>query len=701
MSLTDLTFEREKLNDVRRFIDSEIERLNGIIVSSRELAKTEGADFNMYNPNGGMYSGIELTNVHYEMEKQFAAAASAELDIDFLRKNRLAPYFARIDFKPDTGRPQSVYIGLRTLQDPDTYKMVICDWRAPISSLFYDDFDGKASFEAPRGRITGDLMLKRQFRFKDGELDCYIDSSLKIDDSILRDVLSGNANQHLKVIVNSIQREQNKAIRFAELKNLLVCGPAGSGKTSVGFHRLAFLLYRSRRELTSAEIVMFSNNDIFSSYVADVIPELGEMPINYADFYSVFKAEIPEYNIEDYYSLAETLIKGDKLRKRGCEIKNSEKFLDEICDFALDFEPDFKDIKYAGNIILSKDELALRYESDTESSSKAKAERICAYAVSKIDEYFTANHDAIYEKLDAESAIDEDTAKLVKQRRRSVKQTALDMMKTAAVADAVTLYLRAVGKYAEKYGEREALTRSLESMKRGVLQFEDALCVVWIKCALGTAAALSGVKHVLIDEAQDMSLLQHRILLKMFPQALFTLLADGNQAILPSVNTVDVQALKKLYNAEYMYLDRSYRSTKQINSAALELLPESARYEVFERDGDEVICADGEKALKETVADMCKQSRSVCVITKTAAQAKSVYDLLKADVPGLRLCDSKNGVMTNDPTVMPLALTKGLEFDCVAVCGKAGDFDGEENKHYKYMAVTRALHRLAIVKLHS
>ncbi len=699
MSLTDLTFEREKLEDVRRFIDSEIERLNGIIVSSRELAKTEGADFNMYNPNGGMYSGIELTNVHYEMEKQFAAAVTAELDIDFLRKNRPAPYFARIDFKPDTGRPQSVYIGLRTLQDPDTYKMVICDWRAPISSLFYDDFDGKAYFEAPRGRITGDLTLKRQFRFKDGELDCYIDSSLKIDDTILRDVLSGNANQHLKVIVNSIQREQNKAIRYAEMKNLLVCGPAGSGKTSVGFHRLAFLLYRSRRELTSAEIVMFSNNDIFSSYVADVIPELGEMPINYADFYSVFKAEIPAYGIEDYYSLAETLIKGDDLRKRGCEIKNSEKFLDEICDFAFDFEPDFKDIKYAGEVILSKEELALRYAGDTESSAKAKAERICAYAVSKIDEYFVANHDAVYERLDADSAIDEDTAKLVKQRRRSVKQTALDMMKNAAVADAVTLYLRAVGRYADKYGEREALTRSLESLKRGVLQFEDALCVVWIKCALGTAAALSGVKHVLIDEAQDMSLLQHRILLKMFPQALFTLLADGNQAILPAVNTANVGELKALYDAEYMYLDRSYRSTKQINAAALELLPGNARYEIFERDGDDVTFGNGVQALKAALKDMTAASHSVCIITKTAAQAQKVYNMLKPEFEDLHLCDSKNGVMTNDPTVMPLALTKGLEFDGVAVCGEPGDFDGGANKHYKYMAVTRALHRLAVITL--
>ena len=133
--------------------------------------------------------------------------------------------------------------------------------------------------------MEGKLSLKRQYKFQNGELKGFVNSDIKIDDDILRDVLSSSSGEHLKVIVNSIQREQNKAIRYSDSKNLIVYGPAGSGKTSVGFHRIAYLLYRNRRELISSEIVMFSNNDIFSSYVADIIPELGEMPINYASFF--------------------------------------------------------------------------------------------------------------------------------------------------------------------------------------------------------------------------------------------------------------------------------------------------------------------------------------------------------------------------------------------------------------------------------
>lgn len=699
MAQEELSLERRKLDETREFIDSEIERLGEVIVTSRQLAKTEGADFNMYNPNGGMYSGLELTNVHYEIEKQFAEAKIAELDIEFLRKNRPAPYFARVDFTPDsTGSKQSHYIGLRTLRMPNSPKIVICDWRAPISSLFYDDFDSKAYFDAPNGKITGELSLKRQFKYKDGELEGYSDSSMKIDDSILCDVLSSSTSQHLKVIVNSIQREQNKAIRYSKLKNLLVCGPAGSGKTSVGFHRLAFLLYRSRRELTSSEIVMFSNNDIFSSYVADVIPELGEMPINYASFYSVFSAEIPNFRIDDYYSLAEKLINGDSLRARGARIKNSEAFSRFIVDSALSCEPIFSDIKYDDSVILTADELKARYDGDFENNSRLKAERICSYAISKIDEFFIANHEAIYEKLDADSDVYEDTAKLVKRAKHELKSRVRDELRAVTITDPVALYVRAVKEYIDKYGDGEALMRSLESTKRGVLQFEDALCVVFIKHALGSAAILSGVKHVLVDEAQDLSLLQHRILLKMFPQALFTLLADKNQAILPSVNTTDIEALQTLYGAEYMYLGKSYRSTKQINEFAMSLLPESARYDIFERNGEAVSFVSGDNGLKDEFLRLKDISPSTCIVTKTDSEAVRLYNLLKPFVHELRLCNSKSGELSNAPTVMMLSLTKGLEFDNVIVSDINGEFDGEKNKGFMYMASTRALHRLSIAR---
>ena len=207
----DMISEEQKFNNVRDFLDSEILRLTALIKEYRDDIKEQGEDFNRDNPNGGMYSGMELTEIHYEMEKKMLYTQEAINDIEFYKRLRNSPYFARVDFKVEGAlKEKKVYIGLRTLQDPDTFEMYVCDWRAPIASLFYEDFSDKAYFDAPRGRMYGDLLLKRQYKFKDGALHYYLDSDVKIDDEILRDVLSSSSGEHLKVIVNSIQREQNK-----------------------------------------------------------------------------------------------------------------------------------------------------------------------------------------------------------------------------------------------------------------------------------------------------------------------------------------------------------------------------------------------------------------------------------------------------------------------------------------------------------
>ena len=579
----DMKIEEQNAEYVQAFLDNEIVRLGELIEEYKANVKVMGEDFNMDNPNGGMYSGMELTEIHHEMEKQFIYSEEAARDAYFYKKLRNAPYFARVDFKGDNAlKEKKIYIGLRTLQKHDTFEMLVCDWRAPVASLFYEDFEDKAYFEAPRGRINGDLLLKRQFKFENGKLKYYVDSDLKIDDDILRDVLSSSSGEHLKVIVNSIQREQNKVIRHSDNENLLVVGPAGSGKTSVGFHRLAYLLYQNRTELSSAEIIMFSNNDIFSSYVADIIPELGEMPINYSSFYNIFAAEIPTITTGDYYSLAESIINGDERRRKAASVKLGRDFVDFLeCDTDVS-EPQFSDITLYNQVVFSKEALLERFLSDTENSQKARGERLAAYIQGVVDEYFINHREEIYLQIDAESEIDEDTAKLFRAKRRDVKQAATQMIKSAILVDPVAVYIKLVEKYAQQTNCPELLD-TLSSLDKGYLEFEDALGVVYVKSVLGMSAVLSGVKHILIDEAQDLAYIQHRLILKMFPRARVTLLGDTNQAIISELNTTSKEQLAKIYNAKTLTLNKSYRSTKEINSYALELLPEEKRYEIFER----------------------------------------------------------------------------------------------------------------------
>lgn len=700
MTDSDMIIEELYANKVGQFLDFEIQRLGRQITEYKSNIKMLGEDFNMDNPNGGMYSGMELTETHHEMEKQMLYAEEAARDIHFYKKLKNSPYFARVDFKAEGARAEkSIYIGLRTLQHHDDFQMLVCDWRAPVSSLFYEDFEDKAYYIAPRGKIFGDLNLKRQFKFENGRVKYYVDSDLKIDDDILREVLSNSSGEHLKVIVNSIQREQNKVIRYADMENLLVTGPAGSGKTSVGFHRLAYLLYQNRTELTSAEIIMFSNNDIFSSYVADIIPELGEMPINYASFYTVFAAELPSVNVSDYYALAESVINGDEVRGKCAGIKLNGDFMKYLDENADRTEPRFEDITLYGETIVSGEALLQRFLGDDENNMKTRSERLFAYVQGVIDEFFVNHRQEIYRNVDSETEVSEDTAKAVKRKRNEVKACAGDMIRNATRVDPITIYFNLLEAYARQIDCPELLNTK-NSLLKGYLEFEDAVGVVYVKTVLGSCAVLNGVKHILIDEAQDMSLMQHRIILKMFPRAKVTLLADTNQAIIPLLNSTQADSLAQLYNAKTLRLNKSYRSTKQINNFAIDLLPEDSRYDIFERDGEDVLCLKGDaKGIKRIAVEFSCKSSSTCIITRTFKDAVEVYNSLKDTVEGLRLCNSKSCELSNTPIVMPLALTKGLEFDNVIVCGKNGGFEGEENKKYLYMAATRALHRLAVCDL--
>ncbi len=685
---------------VKEFLNKETNRLKELIVTYKARVKAQGEKFNEDNPNGGMYAGIELTELHYEMENQMQEIENAHYDIQFYEKLKNAPYFARVDFTPNrTGRKQEIYIGLKTLQEPDTYNTLVCDWRAPISSLFYDDFStSDAFFNAPAGVIEGKLTLKRQYKFQNGELKGFVNSDIKIDDDILRDVLGENTHEHLRVIVNSIQREQNKAIRYSDSKNLIVYGPAGSGKTSVGFHRIAYLLYRNRKELISSEIVMFSNNDIFSSYVADIIPELGEMPINYASFYTIFKAELEGFAVSDYYDLANTLIIGNDKRKKSVALKYDEKFIDFLKVHAENYLPEFKDVKLFDEIIISKDDILDRYVSDSENAPSARAERLVSFVNGVIDEYFIEHREKIYEIIDMESSIDEDTSKLYKIKRRELKHNVGRELRASVLADPTMIYFNILENYANTVGGfSDVLKDTKQKIQNRILDFEDALAIVFTKCVMGESAILTGVKHILIDEAQDLSLLQHRIILTMFPRAKYTLLADTNQAINPEINSVSVEKLAELYGANTLYLNRSYRSTEEINKLAISLLPEDKAYDIFGRSGDNVEFKSGENVLSDEIKSYREKSPSVAIITKTIDEARELHKELIKEIPDIRLCDNKSCVLSEAPIIMPLILTKGLEFDSVIVFNKDDTFSGESNKPYLYMAVTRALHRLCII----
>lgn len=251
-----------------------------------------------------------------------------------LKYLRQTPYFGRIDFQEDgTGWQEQVYIGRYGFCNRKTFEYDIYDWRTPIANMFYECFPGRASYKCPAGEIRGELSCKRQYQIKEGVMEYCYDTNMAVQDEVLGKVLSENTDKVLRVIIDTITKDQNHAIRQPYETDLLITGPAGSGKTSVGMHRLAYLLYNNRASLASNKIVVMSRNQIFSSYVAGILPELGEENVQDVLFDELLNRGISkEYHKKSFYEQVEFLLKNEEnsVRKDGIVLKYSGEFLDYI-----------------------------------------------------------------------------------------------------------------------------------------------------------------------------------------------------------------------------------------------------------------------------------------------------------------------------------------------------------------------------------
>lgn len=693
--------EIEYLDMVQLFIDNEVEKLNNLAVELENKIMEEGQKFSLDNPYGGVYGGIGLSDLHHSIERKIQRCETAKSDAHFLKKVRSNPYFARINFKEEAFDTDEFYIGIKTLFDEKEIAPYVYDWRAPVSSLFYEDFeDDVAYYEAPSGRIEGKIESRCQFRFKDGKLASCFESQLKVDDDILQKALSEGSTDRLKVIVSSIQKEQNKAIRFGGDKNLIVCGPAGSGKTSVGFHRLAYLLYANRENLSSAEIAMFTGSDIFASYVSDIIPELGEAPIRDFNFYQLMSRNLGGIKFSDYYSLTEDILTGNKKRKNESAVKYSKKFISFLENYIKEKSVGFSSFTLYGDEVYTGEEI-----SELLSRKKKKCRRfneqlnaISNYADEKIEEYFAVNYQKIYEILHEETSILDDTAEQVRQMRQEIKNKSRQKLQKELEGNDFFMLADIYEEYEkEKLTDISLCKGYKKNLGRNFIQFEDALLIIYIKCLLGKIAVHTNVRHVLIDEAQDFSPIQHKIIKYLYPKAKFTVLTDSRQAIFPSFNSTDINEIAGIYSAEIMNLKKSYRSTRQINSFAKSLL-KNADYETFDRDGEEPEISETNDVISEIKKSLEGIEGTACIITKTTAFAREIFNVLSVDTD-VEIYDNRRKIFSDKIGIMPVTYTKGLEFDnVIIVSNNENDFYSEGSEPFLYMAATRALHKLKIIK---
>ncbi|MCL2456927.1 MAG: UvrD-helicase domain-containing protein, partial [Defluviitaleaceae bacterium] len=672
---------------------------------------------------------------------------------------------------------EKIYIGRHSLFDERAQNFLVYDWRAPISSLYYDFGTGAASFKIPTtgAEIFGEIRLKRQFQIEKGELIYLFDNDIAIEDDILRLELSKASEARIKTIINTIQADQNTAIR-AESGDILVYGPAGCGKTSVGLHRLAYLLYRHRNSLSSAKVRIFSPNEVFSSYIAGIIPDLGEEDVQTLDF-SMLLAKQKKFRSP--FEMIEFLnAHPNEIRSWWIREKFSAKFLDELEEIISSYEPVFENVVFYDDILCNAERLKSLYQDRTSQGTLAtKTERVISYVSRCFSDYFASHKKKITEIFNDIS--DENFSDgIIRAKFEEEKNIALADIRNRSFPRAQKIFDRVLKKYARsqqrqivanenatsqnsafsheekerasqncafshdethatnhKFQTRDSSDESTSFQKNNweknyfyarevtrseILFFEDALVNFYIDLLTGRIPPEKNVKHILIDEAQDLSVLHHRVLKKLFSSSNFTVLADANQAIFPDININEIDALKALYpRANAFGLTKSYRSTCEIMKFAAKILgcdePDS-----FLRSGEPPTIISGEPVAEilKILGGLSSEYNTVGILFASNNEAKNFYTAFKKNFPKnnaprpLKFISDDGGSFERGIMIMAATFAKGLEFDVVIGVGccaasifgdlSRGSHDvtksfSEQEKKLLYLICTRALHKLFLI----
>lgn len=664
-----------------------------------------------------------------------------------LNKLKQSPYFGRIDFK-ESGEPstEQIYLGISSLLADDKMSFLIYDWRAPVSSLYYDYPPGTAQYETPNGPIHGELELKRQYTIRNGRILSMFDTGVTIGDELLKQVLGKQADSQMKSIVATIQREQNQIIRNEHSRLLVVQGAAGSGKTSAALQRVAYLMYRYRGMLNAEQVVLFSPNPMFNHYVSTVLPELGEENMQQVTYQEYLDHQLKQqFQVEDPYTLLEyehTAMDqaGYETRMAGIAYKSSLSFKNLIKAYATSLGTSgmrFKDIIFQDEVIFSKEQIQEHFYGLNEDFSvvnrvemvrdwllkelkaHARAEVHKPWVDAEVDLMDNDEYAWAYQELIRRGGLTEDSFDDFERERRllaiKVVQDAYKPLrlkvKKLQFVDVESIYCQLFEQSARELDHElpqqwlAIAEQTLQRLQNKEMPYEDATPYLDLKGQIVGQPINGDIRHLFIDEGQDYSPYQFAYLKKIFPRARMTVLGDVNQAIFTHTDAGNgLSVLPHLFKeeeTETYILMRSYRSTKPIVEFTRSMLPGGEAIEPFDRGGSKPTLTEvaDEMELVERVVSRIAELKdeghqSIAVITKTVAESKLAYQQLREEV-SVRLIDQETVSYEQGVVIIPAYLAKGVEFDAVIIYNASSEVYGRENdRKLFYTACTRAMHEL-------
>ena len=587
-----------------------------------------------------------------------------------------SPFFGSVDFIYDgEEEAETFYIGIGNFAEERGSVPLIYDWRAPVSSLFYDYDKGPASYEAPAGVLEGEISSKWQYKIRGGRMIYEFESDMKIDDDILKQELGESSDVKLKNIVRTIQKEQNEIIRNTKDRIMIIQGAAGSGKTSVALHRIAYLLYHDRKRLKSSNILILSPNSVFADYISHILPELGEENIQEMSFDLFAYRELQDVaaDCEDRYHQIERRMQGiTEEEEARFQWKQSEAFVGAVEGFLVGLEDelvDLKDVEYKGMVKTEEELLKLFYFKFGEVPLLSRMDAVM--------EYFVDEYETLYGKT-----LCEDELELIRETFRNMYVT----------TDVYEIYNRLM----EANGLPALPSVPLE---KRLLEYEDVYPMLYLKYRLCKGESRRTIRHLVIDEMQDYSYLQYVILEKLF-DCRMTILGDKAQTVDTRQQDV-LKFLPKIFGRDVrkIEMNKSYRNTIEIAEYARNV-SDVKEIEYLQRHGkpvEEMTCSTPAAALDDILGKVRiggDRYETAAVLTMTEREAKEAFSYLKNQREDVCYIDRDSSVFRKGITVTTYYMAKGLEFDQVFVAGAQ-----EKNpffKQFRYICATRALHELYV-----
>lgn len=674
------------------------ENKSSILSAKKELREeTSHSISNLWGSEGfeALAELSQFVNPVLDKIKDYESLEKKILQLENLIKS---PYFARIDFKYDDEEMyERIYIGRSSLKKENSYEMIVHDWRSPIASVFYRFVTGRVYYDAPVGRIDGEVNLKRQHEINQGVLEYYFDADVQIVDEFLRKLLSQNTSAKMKTIVETIQKEQDIVIRDMENDLMMVQGVAGSGKTSIALHRAAYLMYQGlASKLSANNIIIISPNSLFEQYISGVLPELGENNVTSMVFEEMLATILQTERIQSRNQFLEGLITSavfHKTMKSSIEFKTSERFKELLDRFIIDIPSrwiDFDDISYGNKLVISKEQIRdiVKRRGDIPLGAKLK----------QIEEYIME----IAQEGAEERISRSDKANIQKEIQ---KFTELDINHLYfKLFQNKEYFYDLVKEYEPKEYLEDIRNYTIDNANSRNLYFDDAIALTYLKLKIFGTNEFGNIKQVVIDEAQDYYPLQYEIFQLLFPHAKYTILGDMNQTLEKQEDITLYEQIGKILNtkkASLITMDKSFRCTNEILQYSLKFIDQNPDIKSFNRNGEEpqVFTASDQESMNEmiiTEVGTCRNMgyRTIGLICKSQKNANSLYQALK-DKIDVQLIKNESVTDLQGVFIIPVYLSKGLEFDAVLICDvDAASYYTEDDKRHLYIACTRALHRL-------